>query len=216
MKCSEERPACIRCITSARICEGYDSKIDKRFKSSRETTALAPSAPFTLGGLGFPTFSTDEQLAFQFFLTHTAPQLSTAGESDFWAGFIVQVSKEYPAVRHAVLALGDAHLHSNVEQRSPTPDSDDGSTPNSAAESVSMREYSTELTTIATPFAIRQYNMAIRELTKLKSSLSLKDICLCLSTCLMFICIEVCPASTTANSSLTLVFRCCKSDQAQL
>ena len=46
---------------------------------------------------------------FTFFLHKTAPELSGYFDFDFYKRMILQISREQPAVRHAVIALGSLH-----------------------------------------------------------------------------------------------------------
>lgn len=59
--------------------------------------------------------SEQEYRAFNFFKSHTAPELATAMKSDFWHNLILQVSHYDSAIRHAVVAFGSLgeRLHIN-------------------------------------------------------------------------------------------------------
>lgn len=47
-----------------------------------------------------------EHRAFDFFTSHTGPELASAMKSNFWQSLILQVCHYDPAIRHAVVALG--------------------------------------------------------------------------------------------------------------
>ena len=107
----------------------------------------------------------EECRAFYFFRTKTGPQISGLYESDFWNRVILQAAHSHEVIRHAVIALGS--LHECFEKG--------------------------DITFNGTAnFALKQYNMAMREHIKVLSQTNLHDSMeTILATFIVFICIEV-------------------------
>ncbi|KAJ6127196.1 hypothetical protein N7523_002808 [Penicillium sp. IBT 18751x] len=95
VKCDEAKPACARCTSTGRKCDGYPLS-----KSSLVPRALAP-AP----GLG----SRIESRALEFFFHKTAPQLAGLFAGEFFQGSVLKVSLVEPAIRQAMAAIGIVH-----------------------------------------------------------------------------------------------------------
>ena len=108
-----------------------------------------------------------EQHAVQFFVQHSAPELSGYFDSAFWERMVLQAGRHEPAVRHVLAAIGS--LHEKLLIGAVYPD-----------------ETKDERTT----FALEQCNSAIRYLTKPTKSGSSPDPRLVLTTCVLFACFE--------------------------
>ncbi|KAF2636826.1 hypothetical protein P280DRAFT_459141 [Massarina eburnea CBS 473.64] len=102
VKCDQTRPACIKCTSTGRECEGYPL-----------VTATTPNSvahmllPRTLSP--FPGTNPLEERSFSYFKTRTIPQFSAPYGSDFWSRLVLQVGDREPSVRHALVALGALH-----------------------------------------------------------------------------------------------------------
>ncbi|UPK91864.1 hypothetical protein LCI18_002799 [Fusarium solani-melongenae] len=92
VKCDEAKPACKRCVSSRRVCGGYDS------------SALTWYRPAQL-----VAHDQREGQTFQFFGEIAGPSLSGPMDSYFWTHLVMQFSHFQPMVRHAVLALGSLY-----------------------------------------------------------------------------------------------------------
>lgn len=173
VKCDEEKPACIRCISTGRKCDGY-APVRKNKKRSQP---LAPSSG-QCGGIPrspiIEHFNDQvERRSFHFFRNRTAPQLAGYFASEFW-DYLVPLSTHYqPAIRHAVVAL--ASLHERFE--------DNDSSILSSNDDIAHGG-----------FALQQYNRAISCLIKPLTAGGNQALDVCLVACILFACFEVfCP-----------------------
>jgi hypothetical protein len=110
VKCDETRPACQRCNTSQRVCEGYN---DHR-NDARDRSALVRIAPRRLKPVDGPIramtnihmrLSAVECQAFDFFRLETIEQLPGGSSDLLWERLALCMSANEPAVAHAVVAL---------------------------------------------------------------------------------------------------------------
>jgi len=103
-----------------------------------------------------------ERSHFYFFKQRTAPELSGYMDAEFYNALMLQMSREQPAIRHAVIALGALH------------------------ESVRIRDVIRgDLKTLS----LHHYTKAIQELAK-SSKDKTQSICVTLICCILFIWIE--------------------------
>ncbi|GAQ09951.1 hypothetical protein ALT_7272 [Aspergillus lentulus] len=112
-KCDEAYPACRRCLSTGRTCDGYG--IWGGGSSSRTTKPLAvtensalvirPMSDFWLSA----RTNSEEDRYLQWFKERTGSKMSGSFFSEFWSGFVIQASMSEPAVLHAVLALSSVH-----------------------------------------------------------------------------------------------------------
>ena len=134
-KCDEEKPACRRCLSTGRKCDGYettparkpddkeespvDSAIDVssltaiRSKST-STRSSSPEEKDKLLKLWRPPkseiFSTDEDFyCFDFFRNRTSPEFAAYYDSSIWRTFMVRSCFLYPTVLQAAAAVGAVH-----------------------------------------------------------------------------------------------------------
>lgn len=117
VKCDEGRPACQRCVSARRMCEGYGvwgggggdirSKCAKPSAGAESEVALLPNiTPISV----IPLQSAVERDCFEWFLCRTATKLPGPFQSPFFQTLLLQSSLHEPAVMHAVLALGSLHM----------------------------------------------------------------------------------------------------------
>lgn len=176
MKCGEEKPACLRCTSTGRNCDGYeDLQINKRkSKSAIKSLSESPSArtlaisAITLGPSSSFDADFQERRGFHFFCQRTASEISGYLPSEFWDTLLLQASHTDPAILHAVIALGS--LHEIYEEHT--------SRCLENGEALERRQ-----------FALQQSNKAIRHLSTQMSMAppSGEVILIC---CLLFICLE--------------------------
>ena len=113
VKCDEGRPACHRCRSTGRVCDGYgiwgggDSlyghgQCVTGFKDSRAVPRPPASVSVFASG-------TEEKGYFEWFKCRTAIKLPGSFVSRFWDTLLFQAGLEEPAVSHAVLALSSVH-----------------------------------------------------------------------------------------------------------
>lgn len=113
IKCDEGRPACQRCVSTGRSCDGYgiwDSTADAA--NFPNPSALSKDSNVILRGLPYVsvlTKSTDETHYFEWFKCRALKKLPGAFILNFWNTLIFQASLDEPAVWHAVLTLSSVH-----------------------------------------------------------------------------------------------------------
>ncbi|KAF2713801.1 hypothetical protein K504DRAFT_424718 [Pleomassaria siparia CBS 279.74] len=179
IKCDEERPACRKCVSTGRGCDGYGIwSVPESGRSlgpisttvgpltSRLETQLVNTSP--LSNLKGPR-DIKEQAYLEWFKYSTIVKLPGAFRSGFWDKCLLQTSSSEPAIMHAILALSSAHkrrtLHSGLEIIELPPDPQER-------------------------FMLRHYSKAI---THLQPHLSAKDAAsarVALVTCLVFVSLE--------------------------
>ncbi|KAF2790351.1 hypothetical protein K505DRAFT_364812 [Melanomma pulvis-pyrius CBS 109.77] len=177
VKCGEERPACHKCVSTGRVCDGYGIWGGGGFRQGPCSTTAGPitcklesqlvnTSPVSiLSG----TKIKEEQVYLEWFKCRTVSKLPGAFPSDFWEVFLLQASSSEPAILHAVLALSSAHkrsvLHSGLERVDVPPDPQE-------------------------QFMLHHYSKAITRLRPHLSSQSRTSARVALVTCLVFITLE--------------------------
>ncbi|OCK97773.1 uncharacterized protein K441DRAFT_694301 [Cenococcum geophilum 1.58] len=98
VKCDEQKPACQKCLSTSRTCDGYED--------SREWVVVAPpSSILVLDG-----FEDDQgRRYFDFFRSQSSFEFSRFFDSGIWGKLVLQAAYSSPAVRHAVIALASSH-----------------------------------------------------------------------------------------------------------
>ncbi|KAJ5273586.1 hypothetical protein N7478_008711 [Penicillium angulare] len=107
VKCDESRPACRRCVSTGRVCDGYGvwGGGGTPYGQPQSSRALSVyCTPIPSGSM-----TPDEQAYFDWFLEKTTKKFAGLFASDFWETLVLQASAQEPAVRHAVVALSAAH-----------------------------------------------------------------------------------------------------------
>ncbi|KAK3318295.1 hypothetical protein B0H66DRAFT_231283 [Apodospora peruviana] len=196
VKCGEEKPACYRCTSTGRTCDGYDNGVPLRNRTpqdSQQEVELA-RAEFlrtyrwneSLRSAGMRPIVADidgtdmEKRFFHRFRATTEEDSLSMHHMlctfhPFWTRLTPRINYHDEAVKHAAIALGAAHqlyrplASSSNEQPSTT----DGLSP----ESIEM-------------FIIHQYNKSISKLQRHVGSSSPESIQVTLVCCLAYICLE--------------------------
>lgn len=177
VKCDEGRPACHRCTSTGRKCDGYSSLPFSRRELHTASQSLSRSEGYNgisisaaVGAL--PKLITDatfsdvlEKRYFQFFRTCTVTSTNSLLDCRFWDRLVLQVCYAEPAVKHAVLALSSLHQLYEVQGR--------------IAEEKQHLEYAT-----------KQYNTALAHARDLVSRANDSNVQAILVACLIFICYE--------------------------
>ncbi|CAG7943486.1 unnamed protein product [Penicillium salamii] len=166
VKCDESRPACRRCVSTGRVCNGYGiwGGGDSQSQIQCSQPLSIHRAPVPQGGL-----TSDEEISFDWFREKTTKQFAGVFTSDFWETLVFQASVQEPAVRHAVVALSAAHR------------SDDSRDPRALA---APRGINTE------HFMLQHYNKAIHHLRSSPVNDTTPDIRVILITCMIFVTLE--------------------------
>lgn len=173
VKCDEAKPECGRCITTGRKCDGYKTVTPRRAAEPEVLSSVLIWDPDIVKG------SNAERRAFAFFQTVTAPQLSSYFDVDFWTRLVFQMSHAEAAIRHAMIALGAL-----AEQR----DRSVGLVPQYSY-TIPKMSGTLKVQNSDSPFALQQYNKAIRALTARRATPN-GSIEVALLVCILFICIE--------------------------
>ena len=90
MKCDEAKPACKRCTTTGRRCDGY-------------TTLLLPQPDPCAAPTPCTTWS--ERRMFFFFRTETASRVAGPFDQSFWTVDLLRATAVHPAIWHASIAV---------------------------------------------------------------------------------------------------------------
>ncbi|SPQ18419.1 7320f4d4-7f59-4fb8-9880-eadbd3543a1c [Thermothielavioides terrestris] len=185
MQCDEGRPACHRCVSTGRVCDGYGiwggggnaySSMERRQTPAKfpqkmpmdvhaRQCLLWSKSPVVIPGMG-----PQEQTALDYFRTRMVYKLPGVFASEFWASTVFQASFAEPAVFHAVIALGAIHrnewnMAANLEN--------------------GRRVQSNE------SLALLHYNKAIRCLLGFGKSRDKQSLRPVLVACVVFICLEL-------------------------
>ncbi|KAF7559870.1 hypothetical protein G7046_g4293 [Stylonectria norvegica] len=174
VKCDEGRPACRRCITTGRICDGYGIwggggnhygiQLRQRYPQDLRVISRPPVS------ISVPVSGAEELRYFEWFQRRTATKLPGSYVSGFWDTLIFQASFSEPAVLHAVLALASVHKSNIVN-------ADEGRTSDSFlnAERFTLQHYVKAISHLHPHFTVRD-----------KASIRVA-----LITCVVFICLEL-------------------------
>ncbi|KAE9583116.1 Aspercryptin biosynthesis cluster-specific transcription regulator atnN [Colletotrichum fructicola] len=116
VKCDENRPACQRCLSTGRTCDGYGiwggGGGRPLLASSHAAHPLAQPSSISRHNTraGALSLSHDEHRQFEWFARRTTGKLPGVFTCAlFWETLVLQASSTEPAVLYAVLALGAAH-----------------------------------------------------------------------------------------------------------
>ncbi|KFZ24120.1 hypothetical protein V502_01399 [Pseudogymnoascus sp. VKM F-4520 (FW-2644)] len=165
IKCDEQQPACLRCHSTGRVCDGYRAEAVDRQQSTAMSRAASPS-PYSMASLNLAAVlphDSKERHHFRFFEQYTAMEFSGYFDNDLWTRLILQMSRTQPAVRHAVVTLGS--LHENLQA------CDDVQVP------------------VTTIYSLQHYNKAVLHLQRQLTS-SQQSIGVTLTCCILFVCFE--------------------------
>ncbi|KAI9743070.1 MAG: hypothetical protein M1818_003365 [Claussenomyces sp. TS43310] len=194
VKCDEAKPNCVRCTSTGRKCDGYQTPQEKSPRSMLPATRQTKSSsskhvvPIHFHGIQPDTIlpnpgflgTSQEQRGLEYFRTHTAKALSGYFDSDFWSSILPQVAHDEPIVRHAVLAL--SALHEGFEVGG---DYRPGNLQNTSHQQL----------------ALQQYNHAVTQMVHRMSTTNTRLSEVTLITCLLFIFLEL-----MQNNHSTAVF----------
>ncbi|PYH92671.1 hypothetical protein BO71DRAFT_400360 [Aspergillus ellipticus CBS 707.79] len=173
VKCDETKPSCLRCTSTGRKCDGYESKTPPSF--TRASPPLPSLALSTLTNTG----SERELRSFQFFYARTVPSLAGYCGSEFWSRLVLQVSQHEKPVWHALVALGA--LHENFENMPFLSLTRDG------GDTFAMREYLSAIRALLGPMEASSFDSGCA--TGGASGMLTVDVCLI--SCILFVCYEI-------------------------
>ncbi|GAQ43779.1 hypothetical protein AtubIFM55763_003885 [Aspergillus tubingensis] len=177
VKCDEGRPACKRCVSTGRVCDGYGVWSEGR-KTTHGGNSGAPRVFQSLlssynAPVPIPHAACAEQKCVEWFVHCTISKIGGVFSSQFWGRTVVQALSQEPAVRHAVMALASTHRYR--AQRS-----DKGTT---MASQLSEHE----------KFTLQHYNKAIGCLHAeiRRHSQRPQSVIVALITCMVFVTLEL-------------------------
>ncbi|KAK5994297.1 hypothetical protein PT974_04770 [Cladobotryum mycophilum] len=112
VKCDESKPACQKCVSTGRVCDGYGiwggggNSYASRFglPANRQPNTITAVQPH-LRDPGVTPANGDESLCFEFFRLRLSERLAGVFYSKFWDKTVFQLSAKEPAVFHALIAL---------------------------------------------------------------------------------------------------------------
>ncbi|KAL1795837.1 hypothetical protein ACET3X_006061 [Alternaria dauci] len=163
VKCDEEKPACRRCTSTGRTCDGYDPNFRPAQSSTPSPPDSARGSPhsgssWSLTRAGSPVFiapalrlgSKEERESFEFFTSYAVSNLRGFFESPFWQRELLQAAHHEPAIQHCIIALGAMYRRFSEGSNS------------RLTESAMLDKY--------LQFSLRQSNQAIQDLLKKQGS----------------------------------------------
>ncbi|KAM7185572.1 hypothetical protein V8F33_012315 [Rhypophila sp. PSN 637] len=114
IKCDEQQPACLRCTTTGRTCEGYEPPNPTRWLvvTGPSQPKLPPPPIHSILPTAYPDCLLEDgyvKLSFDFFRNVAAPELSHFFGKSFWSESLLSTSHQFPAVMSAILALSSLH-----------------------------------------------------------------------------------------------------------
>lgn len=160
MKCDEAKPACQKCTSTGRKCDGYIIKgVSSSNLATNQGLVLLQGLSTCISG------SAEERRGFGYFLNNTAPELSGYYDSSFWERLLPQVSMADPALRHAVIGIGSLHEAFANNRLDYSPDNTERS------------------------FAIKQYTKALGHLRRSLAA-EIQQPLATLMSCILFVCFD--------------------------
>ncbi|RAL01880.1 Zn(II)2Cys6 transcription factor domain-containing protein [Aspergillus ibericus CBS 121593] len=115
VKCDEGRPACSRCVSTGRVCDGYGIWGGGGTTSSGNRATVPKVCQNALSCYNAPVpivhATSTERVCVDWFIQRTISKIAGVFSSDFWNRLVVQAISQEPAVRHAALALASAHRY---------------------------------------------------------------------------------------------------------
>ncbi len=115
VKCSEERPACRRCIKTGRTCEGYQLVLVDGTSTIINRTANLPTINGSDSLLSAFSATEDEWQAYRLYTQSIACRLGGAFDTDLWQKLVIQISQGNATVRNGVFAIGNLFRHRSDE-----------------------------------------------------------------------------------------------------
>lgn len=176
IKCDEMHPACLKCRSTGRKCDGYEIPPPGSY-SWEELLLRSKPVPKSVSSASFANLR-----GLTFFNRIVASELNGPLSSSLWTHGVPQAAHSEPAVRHAVLAISSLYEHFGVQKSS----------------------CMTEPT--LSNYAIRHYNLAIKYLTTpdFVSMDTVLLVCI-LFVCTEFLCGNAQAAITHVTHGLSLV-----------
>lgn len=106
IKCDELRPICVRCSSTGRTCDGYETFLFSSVLAHRSISLRVDAVPNSSLNL-----SSYEAQTFDFFRQRTVKEITGCFRSQLFERFLLQVSHQDPTILHAAAAVGAMHLN---------------------------------------------------------------------------------------------------------
>ncbi|KAK3361145.1 hypothetical protein B0T24DRAFT_539402 [Lasiosphaeria ovina] len=188
VKCGEERPACQRCVSTGRVCDGYgiwggggngygsaERRGATRLQVLRQTRSPTKDKTPAL----VPGMNLQDQTALDFFWARTSIKLPGVFDSGFWDSLVFQASFSEPAVLHAVIALAATHRRHGM-----------GTRPMGGGRNPLSPSTVTEMDPDER-LALQHYNKAIAHLRCHFEKKDVRSLRITLISCMVFVCMEL-------------------------
>ncbi|KAI0427607.1 hypothetical protein F5Y09DRAFT_26424 [Xylaria sp. FL1042] len=184
VKCDEGRPACRRCVSTGRSCEGYGIWGGGALNCASQVIvpARTDTVQYAISS-HFGELSSEQETCFKWFRHRTSTKLPLPFVTPFWHTLILQACTSESSIFHAILALGSAHQKESLEEGNPVED----------------------YTTLDSQqkFMLQEYGESIRSLQSHLSSRDRKSIQVALTTCAIYTFLEnLLGRYVTANAHL--------------
>ena len=121
VKCDEGRPACHRCVSSGRVCDGYSiwggggsCYRNQQSSISPKERSIGSRPPTPSRAFPILAINPEDKGYFEWFKCRTVPKIPGSFDSRFWNTLLFQASSNEPAVLHAVLALSSVHKRGTI------------------------------------------------------------------------------------------------------
>ncbi len=114
VKCDEDRPACNRCVSTGRVCDGYGvwghgvnfHGHRQRPPVSKDSNVVAPLLSLSVSLF---TGLSDEREFLEWFKCRTSKKIPGASILALWDVLLYPASLSEPALLHAILSLSSLH-----------------------------------------------------------------------------------------------------------
>lgn len=184
IKCDEAKPACRRCISTGRLCEGYISNTALRTaESSRQDEPSRALITFYIEA------STRQRKLFHWFHNEAVHQISGTLDSAFWNVRLPQVGHHCQPIWHVAVALSAVHVQWKMQQ-------------DTEASRLARKEYYAD--------GLENYSIALRHLSRIagKPHLNHSDREVLLICSILFGCI--CTFLEDGKQALVHLFQSCR------
>jgi hypothetical protein len=157
VKCDERRPACYRCLSTGRTCDGYgiwggggsrDSAHQSKILREWNLTSLVPQHP---PGLAPIAGTEHDQHCYEWLRSQSARRAPGIFVLALWDKLIFQASLSEPAVLHAILALSSLHRKESLGGN----DRSCGELPPDEQEQFMLQHYSQAISHLSPHFSSR-------------------------------------------------------------
>ncbi|KAJ9309167.1 transcriptional regulator family: Fungal Specific TF [Paecilomyces variotii] len=109
VKCDEARPACHRCVSTGRVCDGYGIWGGGDSYGNRQRSLASQHGGVMLLSLASRSRTADEVQHFEWFQLRTVTKMPGFFALPFWNTLLFQAGQTEPAIWHAIMTLSAVH-----------------------------------------------------------------------------------------------------------